>query len=91
MSKNTPARVRRLRGWVHQRSRESLSHHAPNFLLPCQTRQANRFQTAEKASSTHILCKAIIFRRPISPPSALCKPFNAHKASIEERFSPIHF
>jgi hypothetical protein len=91
MSKSTLARARGLRGWVHQRSRKSLSHTGLNLLLPCQSRQSNRFQTAEGASSTHICSKAIIFPRPISPPSALCKPFNAHRTSIVQRFSPIHF
>jgi hypothetical protein len=91
MSNSKLPRARRLRGWVHQRSRESLSHTALNLLLPCQSRQSNWFQSAESTSSTHICSKAIIFRSPISPPSALYQSFNAHRASIVERFSPIHF
>jgi hypothetical protein len=91
MSNSTLAKARGLRGWVHQRSRESLSHTALNLLLPCQSRQSNRLQTGESPSSTHNCCKAITFRRPILSPSALSQSFNAHRASIVERFSPIHF
>ena len=91
MSNSTLAKARGLRGWVRQRSSKSLSHTALNLILPCQSPQSNRFQTAEGTSSTHICGKAIIFPRTIPPPSARCKPFNAHRASIVERFSPIHF
>jgi hypothetical protein len=59
MSNSTLAKARGLRGWVHQRSRESLSHTALNLLLPCQSRQSNRLQTGESPSSTHNCCKAI--------------------------------
>ena len=91
MSSSTLTKARRLEGSLHQRSRESLSHLARNLLLPCHSCQSNRLPTAESASSAHVFCKAILFRKPISHPLALSQPFNAHRASIVGRFSPIHF
>ena len=91
MSDSTLARARRLKSWPHQRSRESLSHFVFNLLLPRQSRQSKRLQTGEWTSSTHICGEAILFRKPISLPSALSQPFNAHRSNIVRRFSPIHF
>jgi hypothetical protein len=91
MSNLALARARRRRDWVHQPSRESLSQPALNLLLTCQSPQSQRRQTAERASSTYICCKAIISPSPIFLPSVLSEPLNAHRASIVERFSPIHF
>jgi hypothetical protein len=54
MSNSTLALAGRQRGWVHQRSSKSLSHPALKLLLPCQSHQLNRFQTAGYASSMHI-------------------------------------
>jgi hypothetical protein len=91
MTNSTLARTRRLRGWVYQRSMESLSHPELNLLLPCESRQSKRIQTDEQTSSMHICGEAILFPKPISFSSAICQPFNAHRSSIVRRFSPIHF
>jgi hypothetical protein len=80
-----------LRDWVNQPSRKSLSRPALIPLLPGQSRPSSLLLTAEYASSTHIRCKTILVRTPTSPASALSQPFNAHRTSIVERFSPIHF
>lgn len=81
----------RLRGWVNQPSRKSLSHPALIPLLQDQSRQPSLLEVAEYASSAHIRCKTIFFRRPTYQASALSKPFNVHRTSIVERFSPTHF
>ena len=80
-----------LRGRVNHTPRKSLSPPALIPLLRGQSRQPSLLEAAEYASSTHIHCKTIFFRRPTSQASALSKPFNAHRTSIVERFSPTHF
>ena len=79
-----------LRSWVDQPSRKSLSRPELIPLSPGQSRQSSLLVAAEYASSTHIGYKTILFRGPTSPASALRKPYNAHRTSIVERFSPIH-
>lgn len=91
MSCRTLAKARRLQSWVYQRARESLSHPTRNLLWPSQSRQSNWFPTAKSAQSTQICPMAIAFRKRLFLPSDLNQPFNAHRASIVERFSPIHF
>ena len=85
------ATARWLRGWANQPSRKSLSHPALIPLLQGQSRQPSLPEVAEYASSAHIRCKTIFFRRPTYQAPALSKPFNAHRTSIVERFSPTHF
>jgi hypothetical protein len=91
MSNSALATACWLQDWVNQPSRKSLSPPALIPLLPGQCPHSSRLRTAESAASTHICWKRILFRRPTSPASALSQPFNAHRASIVERFSPIHF
>ena len=38
-----------------------------------------------------VYCDTTTFHRRLRLPSRLCQPFNTHRASIVERFSPIRF
>jgi hypothetical protein len=90
-SVSTLARSRPQRGWFHQRYKEPLSLTAFDGIFLSRSRKISGFQAAALARSTEVDCNTTIFNGRLPLHSVLCQPFNTHRASIVERFSPIRF
>jgi hypothetical protein len=90
-SVNTFARYLTQRGWSHRPLRESLSLAAMDGLFSSRSRKPTGVQPADIDRSTAIEHKSSTLNGLLSLRSDPRQPFNAHKASIVERFSPIRF
>ncbi len=90
-SANTLARYLAQRGWSRQSSRESLSLAAMDGLFSSRSRKSTGVQPADIDRSRALDHKSSTLSGLLFLRSELRQPFNAHKASIVERFSPIRF
>jgi hypothetical protein len=90
-SVSTLARYCPLLGWLFQRYKEPLSFAAQHRLFSHQSAQPVGFQAARIPRSTDVNCNTAAVYELAPLPSGLCQPFNAHRSSIQGRFSPIRF
>ena len=79
------------RGRLRRRYRGSLSITALDGRFFCRTRTAKEFQRSDLARSVAANSTNKPFNGCILLRSRSYQPFNAHRASIVERFSPIRF
>jgi hypothetical protein len=88
-SVNALARSRPRR--YHRRYRGPLSLTASDGRRSGQSRELTGSQPEELVTSTVVNCITATFNGRIPLRSRRYQPFNAHRASIVERFSPIRF